>query len=316
MSIHGASATMYSVDGLRFVHLHQIAKEFERSNGNAVGPPKIYVDCNNAWFRGGKLVASVVTLLIRLAAVGFTVVPVCDGTRPIGKQATPMRAADREKARIRSFALRAEITELQHKLNTQQLTGDERTALEKEMSDSNTALKRKETASQNAISANFVEELREGLALANAHGEGGTVVEVYLAEYQADPVLVQSVLSKECALVISDDGDVAVLGGDGCIEVMNYTKDEKIKIRSASLKTLKRAIGYIANSSVRQAKLASIVQGTGNPRQKFYPVFEGVTGLNARAAMGLILGCDAIPKGVLGADPRYVSLSHSISFSI
>jgi len=150
-----------------------------------------------------------------------------------------MRAADREKARIRSFVLRAEITELQHKLNTQQLTGDERTALEKEMSDSNTALKRKETASQNAISANFVEELREGLALANAHDEGGTVAEVYLAEYQADPVLVQSVLSKECALVISDDGDIAVLGGDGCIEVMNYTKDEKIKIRSTSLKIFK-----------------------------------------------------------------------------
>ena len=47
MTIHGASATMYLVDGLRFAHLHQIAKEFVRSNGNADGPPKIYVNCNN-----------------------------------------------------------------------------------------------------------------------------------------------------------------------------------------------------------------------------------------------------------------------------
>ena len=54
------------------------------------------------------------------------------------------------------------------------------------------------------------------------------MAEVHIAEYQADPVLVQSVLSKECALVISNDGDIAVLGGDGCIKVMNYTKDKKI----------------------------------------------------------------------------------------
>ncbi|EJK48707.1 hypothetical protein THAOC_32473 [Thalassiosira oceanica] len=282
MTINGASATMYSVDGLRFAHLYQIAKGFQMCNGNSPGSPKIYVDCNNAWFRGGKSVASVVTLLIRLAVVGFVAVPVCDGTRPIGKQATPMRAAAREKARIESFVLRAKITELQHKLNTQQLAGEERADIEKELADSNTALKRKETASQKMPSRTTLSRscARAWLLRGCTTSRAAT----------ADPW--QKSISP------------TVLAGDDCIEVMNYTRDEQIKIRSTSLKTLEKAISYITSSAVRQAKTMSIRRGTGS---SFYPIFEGVTSLNARAAMGLILGCDAIPKGLPGAGPRHVS---------
>ena len=266
MTVNGASACMYSVDGLRYVNLKDIAKELAKRNGTADdGPPKIYVDCNNAYFKCNKSVVDVVTVLLNFAAAGFIVVPVYDGTRPIGKQATPKRAAGRELDRIKAFQLRTEIIGLQNDLNTKQFTQAEVAQIEKRIADATRSMKSKETSSRNAISDDFVDELREKLQLTNAHDTsdtGGTVAEVYVAEYQADPVLVQSVLSKECVLVISNDGDIAILAGDDCIEVMNYTKDKKIKIRCTSLETLKKAINCLP-TSIRHSKLDAIVKGTG-----------------------------------------------------
>ena len=224
MTVNGASGCMYSVNCLQYVHLKDIAKELAKSDRPADGPPKIYVDCNNAYFKCHKSVADVVTVLLNLAATGNIVVPVCDGTRPIGKQATPKRAAEREIDRIKAFQLRTKVIALQNDLNTKQYTQEEVSAIEKKIADASRSMKSKETSSKNAISDSFVDELREKLQITNAHNNsdtGGTVAKVYVAEYQADPVLVQSVLSKECVFVISNDGDIAIWAGDGCIEVMN-----------------------------------------------------------------------------------------------
>lgn len=97
-----------------------------------------------------------------------------------------------------------------------------------------------ETSSRNAITDNFVEEIYKKLQLVNAHKEsdaGCTIIEDYIAEHQANTVLVQSVLLKKCVLVISKNGDIEILADHNCIEVMEYTKDGKVKIQSTFLAT-------------------------------------------------------------------------------
>lgn len=57
-----------------------------------------------------------VTLLMTLAIARCILVPVCDGT-PSCKQATPTRAAEREKKQIEAFHLQIEVIKLQQDLN-------------------------------------------------------------------------------------------------------------------------------------------------------------------------------------------------------
>jgi hypothetical protein len=120
MGVKNGSKCLHSLSGLTYADLVVISRGLALQNSNAPTPvtPVIGVDCSNIWFHAGKTVEGVVNFMARLANAGFRTVPVCDGTRPIAKQATPLRNANRERERIKAFILRTEIGKEQRQLNS------------------------------------------------------------------------------------------------------------------------------------------------------------------------------------------------------
>mmetsp|Transcript_32183 Transcript_32183/g.58994 ORF Transcript_32183/g.58994 Transcript_32183/m.58994 type:complete len:238 (-) Transcript_32183:122-835(-) len=75
------------------------------------------VGCSNVCFKVGKSVACLASFLMRWAQAGLRIVPICDGkVRPISKQATKKRRADRDKNRIKAFILRKNLRELRRRV--------------------------------------------------------------------------------------------------------------------------------------------------------------------------------------------------------
>jgi len=70
----------------------------------------IYVYCSIFFFKVGQNVTSVISLLLKWANTGLIVVPVCNSkVRPISKQASIKRKADRDKNRIRAALIRRDL---------------------------------------------------------------------------------------------------------------------------------------------------------------------------------------------------------------
>ena len=86
--------------------------------------------------------------LLRIAATGIIMVPVCDGPiRPISKQATNKRIADKELSRIKAYHCRAKILELKNRLIQESLNQNQRDAIAGEIRKLDAQMKRNETKS-------------------------------------------------------------------------------------------------------------------------------------------------------------------------
>lgn len=92
---HGAKV-LSSLRGLSIRHAVIILQGLARRRGMTI--PVIDVDCSNVCFKVGKNAQSVASFLMRWASPRFHVVPCCDAkVRPVSKQATNHRKADRDK---------------------------------------------------------------------------------------------------------------------------------------------------------------------------------------------------------------------------
>ena len=87
---------------------------------NNIKETKIVVDCNNVvyhYLSSSSVTGSVAKLLCQLANLRFVVVPVIDGKRPICKQATNQRIANKEKNRIKAHKIRLNIRQSKHRVS-------------------------------------------------------------------------------------------------------------------------------------------------------------------------------------------------------
>jgi len=111
--LHGSSV-LYYAKGLQIKDVVAIAKGLAADRGMAT--PTIDVDCSNVCFKVGKNVQHLANFLMRWSDPGLCITPVCDNTiRPISKQATNKRKADRERNRIKASILRKDIRELRRR---------------------------------------------------------------------------------------------------------------------------------------------------------------------------------------------------------
>ena len=299
MGVKNGSKCLHSLSGLTYADLVVISRGLALQNSNAPTPvtPVIGVDCSNIWFHAGKTVEGVVNFMARLANAGFRTVPVCDGTRPIAKQATPLRNANRERERIKAFILRTEIGKEQRQLNSNwNISKEERAIIQDGINKKVRTMKSKETRCKETMVAEFDKRLEEKLQLTGAHERstsGGTITTVQLAEYQADGVLMAGTLAGGFHMVMSRDSDIPILAGDKCIAVKEFMKDEEIEIVSIAIETIINAQNQLDDID----KQHTIIKHAKNP------IFDGVKYPKARAMMALILGSDVYEGGVYGIGP-------------
>ena len=302
--LHGRDV-LYSIPKLFMNDIGDICKGLAPQFG--MQSPNIVVDVSNVSYKVGKDAQSVSNYLVKCAKIGVEFIPVCDGKRPISKQAKNVRNANREKSRIQSHLLRTEVLTLTHKLKNNSLTDSEKNDIREDVAKKQRSMKSKETQSKNIIQPNFTEKLIEELEQTGAHSRniaGGSVGKVIVAEFQADAVMMGIVESQKTLMVMTDDADIPIISGDGCIAIKFYTKDGDIELVSTCRRTLDNAYKFLSEATKERTKVMSAK----------FPIFEEVTDRKLRALMCLYLGCDVYPKGLTGVGAKKLSDMINVKF--
>ena len=218
---------------------------------------------------------------------------VCDGPiRPISKQATNKRIADKELSRIKAYLCRAKVVELKNRLVQESLNQEERDAITGEIRKFDTQMKRIETQSQCCMPNNFASHLEYELNHSNAHtvdeeSAGGYVDHVVVAEFQADSYMAAQIIDRAAIMVMTKDSDIPIIAGDCCISIKSFTKG-KFEIVCTSEATLNHALSYLSEASKEKVQFKAAVN----------PVFEGICYVRLRALIMLMLGCDVFIPGM------------------
>ena len=301
MGLKDGAKTLHSITGLTIEDVFKMCKGLADEYG--MDTPTMDVDCSNVCFKVGKTVPSVASLL--MANAGFCVVPVCDANvRPISKQATHKRKADREKNQIKAALIRKELRSLRSRVYTDAVNRQE---IMKQIVQLERNCKSAETASDNVVSEYLSDLLIVELEQSAAHTKNnahGFVANVMIAEFQADAVMMGHSVNRQSLMAMTSDADIPCLSGDCCIAVKDFTTDGKIQLVCTSETTLKNAMEYLSEDAEKRI--------TYTPAK--HPIFENVSDMKVRAVMVLFLGCDVYVKGLLGAGAKTLDDTISINY--
>jgi hypothetical protein len=217
MGVKNGAKTLHSISGLTLTDISRICKGLA---GEKQILPRIVADCSNLLFIFSKCASAVSAVaghLSRIAATGVVMVPVCDGpVRPISKQATNKRIADKELSRIKAYHCRTKIVELKNRLALESLNQAERDAITGEIRKLDAQMKRNETQSYCRMPNDFASELEYELNHSNAHAvdeesAGGYVEHVVVSEFQADSYMAAQIIDQAAVMVMSKDSDIPII---------------------------------------------------------------------------------------------------------
>ena len=210
MGVKNGSKTLHSVTGLTLADVAQMCKGLAAKQQIL---PRIVADCNLLFVfsKCTSVVSAVAGHSSRIAATGVVMVPVCDGPiRPISKQATNKRIADKELSRIKAYHCRDKVVELKNRLVQESLNQEERDAITGEIQKFDTQMKRNEMQSQCRMPNNFASQLEYELNHSNAQAvdeesAGRYVDHVVVAEFQADSYMAAQIIDRAAVMVMTKD---------------------------------------------------------------------------------------------------------------
>ncbi|KAL9182228.1 hypothetical protein ACHAXT_012880 [Thalassiosira profunda] len=301
-----AAKVMPKLDRLTHIDVVDIGRGILHDSGSGSHIPTMDADCNNVINIVGRKALDPVNAtaqhLKSWAQRGLIVTPICDGDRrPDAKQASNNNIATREKGRNKAITSRQELNAMNQRLKVELLNEEQRNKLLEERDALERRVKSSETQSTNVVPRNFADLLEECLCKIDAHAVnevGGYVANVQKAEFQADALMGGRFKEGTSQLLLSNDADMRVNNGDGCVCVTGMTGRE-ITVSSSSRKTLEKVKSYLDPKSQEIAKVVVAKKG-------FYPIFEGIESLRLRALISVIVGCDVCPGGIKDFGPKAV----------
>jgi hypothetical protein len=277
MGVNDGAKVLHSITDLSLSDVAAMCRGIAVERG--VDKPRVVADCNNIVYvffsKSSSIVLSAVANhLMKWASTGIVMVPVCDGIRPVCKQATNQRIAASEKNRIKAFVLRKQIREAKERLIREKFNQGERTALSKEISKMQRGCKSCETKSTVKIPNDYAIGLKDELFNCGGHtaipSTGGYVEEVVVSTFQADSHMAKQIINNKAVMAMTTDSDIPIICGDCCIAIKSFTKGA-FTVVSVSERTLRQAMKHIATDSK-----AKFVQAEN-------PVFDGVKNHRLRA---------------------------------
>jgi hypothetical protein len=276
--------------------LAELLKGYAKQQGT--NRPIVMVDCNNLLYIFSQaknvVVEAVVNHLIKFTNHGIIVIPVVDGVRPMCKQATNERIAEKEKKRIKAFQLRKDLRLLKQRLVNERLDEAMRSALEEQIKSLERKFKTSETKSRISLPEHFADDLENELEELGAHipnDQYGYVEKVIVGQFQADSYMAGSIVSRQAMMSMTTDTDIPIIAGDCCMSISGFTKN-RYTITCVSAATLKNAMSFLPGES----------KATFSPAE--FPFFEGVMHHRLRALIMLILGCDVYKCGMKGVGAK------------
>ena len=312
MGVNYGKEVLYSLSGLSRKDIALICRGLAIEHNTT--DLSIDVDCSYVGFKVGKNAQSVANFLVKWSMYGLQMNPVCDGKRPVSKQATNKRKAEREKCRIKSHCIRLENISLNDKLLCNELSESQRNDIREQIATNQRTMKSNETQARNVMQPNFEEKLIEELDSTGAHVRNdadGSVTPVMIAEFQADAVIMGRFDAGKTLMAISGDADLPLIEGDDFVEIKEFMKDGSMEIVSTSRKTIEKLQKHLTEA---QKNRSDAEKSQPIFKAAAHPIFEGVADRKLRAMMALFLGCDVYVKGMAGGwGPKHCQISSTLS---
>ena len=305
MGVNYGKEVLYSLSGLSRKDIALICRGLAIEHN--MTDLSIDVDCSYVGFKVGKNAQSVANFLVKWSMYGLQMNPVCDGKRPISKQATNKRKAEREKCRIKSHCKRLDNISLNSKLLCSELSESQRNDIREQIATNQRTIKSNETQARNVMQPNFEEKLIEELDSTGAHVRNdadGSVTPVMIAEFQADAVIMGRFAAGKTLMAISGDADLPLIEGDDFVEIKEFMKDGSMEIVSTSRKTIEKLQEHLTEA---QKNRSDAEKSQPIFKAAAHPIFEGVADRKLRAMMALFLGCDVYVKGMAGVGAKTLS---------
>ena len=297
--------------------------------------PVVAVDCNwvgyylNIGRKTSTAAKSTANLILILKRMGYRVIPVTDGKhRCHTKRASIERSAKIYVKKVDAVMARNKIICLNQTLqmkhtdngNIDNMTSDkEREKCVKTLKGLGNSLY--------TLPESFTSELKEELHNMNAfdiNENGGFVVKVMEAKFQADSVLALLVAKNEVDLIFCNDSDIHLLSGCDCLQVSEFkiTAGRGKTRNYIELMHLKGIIIKCSHKSSINKILDKLRAGgdnmTENTKYAKFPILETLGEYASpyfRALIAVTLGCDVLKGGVhsIGPSKLYKFISNEIA---
>jgi hypothetical protein len=162
---------------------------------------------------------------------GIKVAPIVDGdVRPTSKQATNVRVAKGELARIKGHVLLKEACAIKRAISNGVYTSPEELAdMKKSILDKERSGRKKLTQAECKIPIDFADALEDvlvnDLCIRSPNNTGGFVAPVMKAKFQADAAIIGRFINGETLMAITRDSDMPILAGGDFVALKDFTKD-------------------------------------------------------------------------------------------
>lgn len=305
MGITGAHELSHSVRGLTLQDVYKICT-FIRQQRNDNDRPTIDLDVSLI-YRSSKLSIDnrkrqFIDICCQLAAVGFAVVIICDGSvRHHSKRATVQRQASLFGEKVKSYLLRVRLMSIMV-LKSSATDTVEKERLESEENSVSSQLKTLEKKLQYSnvdVGQEFYESLLHhvyNIPKANLGKKGGTI-EIFQAEYQADSVLAFRRVNNISDIVFSSDSDLLAHAGSMCLGIKCFNYISRGKNTGMDQIELFVADDVMLSNITTALRMEPDNKDVKKSRNA---IFDGIRCPKTRALLAVGLGCDVLKSGIRG----------------
>jgi len=217
-------------------------------------------------------------------------------------RATCKRKADESKAEIQLIFARASLQSL---LSSQEVESEAKHA--DDIKKAQSRIVSLENQLKRRFPLDFADKIRTTVDEYCPEGKGD--ISFVVAPTQADPCLAKIMVDQNADAIISDDSDFAMYVGPNGVDLL--IKEVHIKTNDDPITSCRLCTGQesIANmiEALLNPKLGYSLFAKSNDNKSIdgkvpkYPIFSGIKDPMVRALAGMIVGCDACPKGVKGS---------------
>ena len=241
-------------------------------------------------------------ILESFSRFGCIVNPICDPeTRHHSKMASTQRRSNKVAKEALTRASRYKLNQTNQKLSNVRhnsdasdisALNDERKSLEK--------LAKRSIAPDHSILdiAQLAFKIMTDRDLISTNAHGGRVNAMVSGMFHTDALIAKRFKLGLSHVIVSSDSDFTMLVGKSCIQIKDFSFDNKAK-----------CISYVTLSLSSNDDAKSwqeyIMKSKANPKLKLaeFPFFAEYSDLKTRALIGICLGCDVYPGGCKNVGP-------------
>jgi hypothetical protein len=312
MGVKALGESLYKISGLSLGAIFRVAR-FVAPTQERKANPTVFID--TSWIvrilntSGTPCVSKTRDFAVVLCNLGFEVIFVYDPAgRHHAKADSIRRRGVVEGTRITACKAKREVMRLAKLRSDQQstLTLQETKKIDEDIKSLNAKARAGDNDEKRQLPARFFEQLYMALKDIEPSSVGGSVNVITDAEFQADSVIAKAVVDGRVDILMANDGDFAIYGGDRYLALVDFKWSAKAKSLD---KINKVEIRMVSSKIFNKIKDDVLVPHEQNTTKCDSPtdgsLLDGLCP-RKRCMVAVALGCDQCPKGIPGRGAKSV----------